>query len=400
MPIADVKCHVLVDPGRDASATSSAQDTIVVEVISDDGTSGVGETDLNPVVAVACIEAPSAHSMAFGLRDLLLGQDPFDIEALWERFYVGSAMTGRRGAGINAIGAIDIALHDLRGKLLGRPAWTGLMDGSAAEPRASVRPYASLQPDEDDLDRYADALVAEARAAAAGEFTAAKVSLTFAGPYAHKGMRASWARATELLAEVRAAVGPGFTLMVDVQYGFSDAAEALAVLSDWEPYDLLFVETPLWVDDLDGYATLSREQPIPIAMGEWLTTHHEFAALLERRCVSVVQPDIGRVGGLTEAVRVARLAADAGVTVVPHLWKTGISIAAALHFAAVTPHCPLIEFLPGGDAAPAIRRELLTRDFAVSGGAVSVPTEPGLGVELDPAALDRFGVGQPDLRFG
>jgi L-alanine-DL-glutamate epimerase-like enolase superfamily enzyme len=266
--------------------------------------------------------------------------------------------------------------------------------------RSSVRPYASLQPDEDDLDRYAEALVADARAAVATGFTAAKVSLTFAGPYAHKGMRTSWARATELLAEVRDAVGDGFTLMVDVQYGFTDAAEALAVLADWQPYDLLFVETPLWVDDLEGYATLSREQPIPIAMGEWLTTHHEFAALLERRCVAVVQPDIGRVGGLTEAARVATLAADAGVTVVPHLWKTGISIAAALHFAAVTPHCPLIEFLPGGEGAPAIRRELLTRDFAIADGAVEVPTDPGLGVELDRGAVERFSLGQPDSRFG
>jgi len=399
MRIADVNCHVLVDPDRDGSATSSAQDTIVVEIITDDGVSGIGETDLNPVVARACIEAPSAHSMALGLRDMLIGADPLAVEALWERLYVGSAMTGRRGAGINAIGAIDLALHDLRGKLLDRPAWAGL--GGAAEPRTHVRPYASLQPDEDDVDRYADALVRDARDAAAGGFTAAKVSLTLAGPYAHKGMRAPWSHATDILAAVRAAVGSAFTLMVDVQYAFADAAEALDVLGRWERFDLFFVETPLWADDLDGYATLSREQPIPIAMGEWLTTRFEFAELLRRGCVAVAQPDIGRVGGLTETMRVAELAREAGAIVVPHLWKTGISIAAALHMAAVTPHCPLIEFLPSETADSAIRRDLLTRDFAIVDGLVAVPQEPGLGVELDRDAMRRFSTdGQPLGNFG
>ena len=399
MSIADVNCHVLVDPDRDGSATSSAQDTIVVEIVTEDGVAGIGETDLNPVVARACIEAPSAHSMALGLREMLIGEDPLAVEALWERLYVGSAMTGRRGAGINAIGAIDLALHDLRGKLLGQPAWAGLEGGSA--PRAHVRPYASLQPDEADVDRYAEALVRDARDAVAAGFDAAKVSLTLAGPYAHKGMRAPWARATEILAAVRAAVGDGFTLMVDVQYAFRDAGEALDVLGSWTPFDLFFVETPLWADDLDGYARLSREQPIPIAMGEWLTTRFEFDELLRRGCVAVAQPDIGRVGGLTEAMRVAALAREAGAIVVPHLWKTGISIAAALHMAAVTPHCPLIEFLPAEMADSAIRRELLTRDFAIEDGHVAVPQAPGLGVELDREALLRFSTdGQPLRSFG
>jgi L-alanine-DL-glutamate epimerase-like enolase superfamily enzyme len=220
-----------------------------------------------------------------------------------------------------------------------------------------------------------------------------KLSLTFAGPYAHKGIRAPWSKATEILASVREAIGLEPTLMVDVQYGFADAAEALPVLEAWEPFDLLFVETPLWADDLDGYATLTREQPIPIAMGEWLTTRHEFAELLDRGCVSVAQPDIGRVGGLTEALRVAGLTGEAGVPVIPHVWKTGISIAAALHFAAVVPHCPLIEFQPATAEGSALRRELLTTEFTVVNGEVEVPSLPGLGVELDDQALERLRVG-------
>ena len=232
-------------------------------------------------------------------------------------------------------------------------------------------------------------------------FSAAKLCLTLSGPYAHKSMQAPWERATEILAAVRTAVGDDFTLMVDVQYAFESTEQAIGVLREWEPFNLLFVETPLWVDDLDGYARLSREQPIPIASGEWLTTRFEFEELLRRGCVTVVQPDIGRVGGLTEAMRVAALAHEYDATVIPHLWKTGISIAAALHFAAVTPHCPLFEFLPAATADSAIRRELLTHDFEIRDGLVDVPSGAGLGIELDRAALQRFSLdGQPLVTFG
>ncbi|HYM70764.1 MAG TPA: mandelate racemase/muconate lactonizing enzyme family protein, partial [bacterium] len=121
MKITGIDCHVLLDPGMDVGATSSAQDDIVVEIHTDEGLTGIGEADVNPWIAQACIEAPGTHTMGLGLREMLIGQDPLQVEALWERLYVGSAMNGRRGAVVHAIGALDIALHDLRGKALGRP---------------------------------------------------------------------------------------------------------------------------------------------------------------------------------------------------------------------------------------------------------------------------------------
>jgi L-alanine-DL-glutamate epimerase-like enolase superfamily enzyme len=123
LKITGVECHVLLDPDYDVGATSSAQDDIVVEVHTDEDLSGAGETDVNPWIARACIEAPGTHTMGLGLTEMLLGQDPLDVEGLWERLYVGSAMNGRRGAVINAIGALDITLHDLRGKALGKPCY-------------------------------------------------------------------------------------------------------------------------------------------------------------------------------------------------------------------------------------------------------------------------------------
>lgn len=194
----------------------------------------------------------------------------------------------------------------------------------------------------------------------------------------------------EPIAAVREAVGPDFTILVDVQYAFPDAETCLRIIRDWEPYNLFFLETPLPPDDLDGYARLRREQSIPIAAGEWLATRFEFLDLMDRGLVKVAQPDVGRVGGLTEAMRVCRLAGERGITIVPHAWKTPISISAAAHLAAVTPHCAFIEFLPAELCESALRRELVSRGPEMVDGTITLPDLPGLGVELNRDALERF----------
>jgi L-alanine-DL-glutamate epimerase-like enolase superfamily enzyme len=178
--------------------------------------------------------------------------------------------------------------------------------------------------------------------------------------------------------------------MVDLQYAFADADSCLNVIRDWVDFNLFFIETPLPSDDLEGYARLAKEQPIPIAAGEWLATRFEFLDLMDRGKVQVVQPDMGRVGGLTEAKRVCDLAKARGVKIVPHLWKTGISIAAAAHMAAATPHCAFIEFLPANLCESALRKELVKDELQLVNGVVPLPKRPGLGVELDRAALRKF----------
>jgi L-alanine-DL-glutamate epimerase-like enolase superfamily enzyme len=375
------------------SATSSAQDDIVVEIHTDEGYVGVGEADINPWIAQACITAPGTHSMGQSLSAMLIGEDPRNVEALWERMYVGSAMNGRRGAMINAIGALDIALHDLRGKILGQPVYQLLGDPV----HTSIRPYASLQPQAEDFDSYKEALIAWLLAAKRRGFTAAKPEVTLAGPYAHQGVHEPWSRATELVAALRAAVGHDFTLMIDVQYAFPDADTCLAVLREWQDFNLYFVETPLPSDDLAGYYRVATEQPIPIAAGEWLTTRFEFAPLIESGSIAIAQPDIGRVGGITEARRVAELAGRNGLRVIPHLWKTGISVAAATHFAAVTPHCPYIEYLPPDLSESSLRQQLLTREPVMNEGMLALPSEPGLGIELNRPALERFSAAAAEL---
>ncbi len=386
MKITEIDCHVLLDPGYDAESTSSSQDDIIVEIHTDEGLSGIGENDLNAWVARACIEAPGTHTMDQGLAQMLIGEDPLNVEQIWERLYSGSAMTGRRGAVVHAIGALDMALHDLRGKALGKPCWE-MLGGKAQD---SITPYASLQPEVSNWDRYCDSLLEWLRVAKGRGFRAAKLEMTPFGPYQHKGLNAGPEEMTALIREARRVAGPDFVLMVDVQYAFADADSCLNAIRPWQEFNLFFVETPLPSDDLDGYARLAREQSIPIAAGEWLATRFEFLDLMDRGMVRVVQPDVGRVGGFTECRRVCDLAAARGLTVVPHLWKTGLSIAAAVHMAAVTPHCAFIEYLPEDLCVSRLRKELIKGTPVMTEGKIPVSNLPGLGVELDRDALEDF----------
>jgi L-alanine-DL-glutamate epimerase-like enolase superfamily enzyme len=383
--VVDVKTHVLLDPGYDPGATSSAQDTIVVEVITDEGLVGIGETDLNAWVARAFIEAPATHTMDRGLKEQLIGRDPLDPERIWDDLYVGTAMTGRRGGGINAIGALDIALWDICGQAAGKPCWQLWTEVG----RDTLTPYASLQPEVTSFDAYVESMVGWGLRAKELGFRAAKCEATFSGPYVHKGLHGDDDQVIEVVTAVREAVGPDMALMVDVQYAFDSVERALRCAEALAELDVFFLETPLWVDDLDGYAELQRRSPVRIAQGEWLSTRHEFADLIATG-IAVVQPDIGRVGGLTEARRVCDLAAAAGRLVVPHAWKTGISVAVAAHLAMATPHMPFFEFLPAELCESRLRKELTRDELVFEGGTLAPPQRPGLGIDLDRDALEEF----------
>jgi L-alanine-DL-glutamate epimerase-like enolase superfamily enzyme len=143
MKITRIESHVLVVPNYEPEAGSSAQDDLVVFVHTDEGLTGIGEVDTNPWVAKAMIEAKGTHNIGQGLSEMLLGQDPLQPEALWEKMYMGSLMTGRRGLGICAMGALDMALWDLRGKAL----WATLLAIVGGAKKEFITPYASLLPD-------------------------------------------------------------------------------------------------------------------------------------------------------------------------------------------------------------------------------------------------------------
>ncbi|MCA9211718.1 MAG: mandelate racemase/muconate lactonizing enzyme family protein [Planctomycetales bacterium] len=388
MKIVDITCHTLLVPDVRTDATSSAQDDIVVLIHTDEGITGIGETDVNPWIAKACIEARGTHTMGLGVKEMLIGEDPLDAPRLWEKLYTGSCMNGRRGAVICAMGALDMALWDIRGKAEGKPCWQLL--GDAREDM--VVPYASLQPMGESFDEYRDSLVAWAIKAKELGFKAGKMEVTLSGPYNHSGLNEPDERMTEVVAACRSAVGPDFVMMVDVQYTWDDVDTALRTLTDWKDLDIFFCETPLQIDNLAGYARLHEEAPMPIAAGEWQNTRHEFADLMDIGLVDVAQPDVGRVGGLTEAMRVCEMAAERGRLIVPHCWKTGIGISASLHMAAVTPHCPFIEFMPAELCDSLLRKELVQDELRIEDGKLAFPEKPGLGIEINEDALRKYHV--------
>ncbi|HJM65681.1 MAG: mandelate racemase [Acidobacteria bacterium] len=386
MKIVDIECHVLLVPDYDAEACSSAQDDLVVIIRTDSGLEGIGETDTNPWVARACIEAPGTHCMGLGLREMLIGEDPLEPEAIWQKLYSGSKMTGRRGAVICAMGAIDMALWDIRGKALGEPVYR-LLGGAAKD---HITPYASLLPTGRTLDDYRDSLVAKAAESKRLGFRAGKMEVCVKGPYTHNALDEGDEAIVEIVAACREAVGDDYVMMVDVAYCWPDAPSALRVLRKLEPYDLFFLETPIDIDDLDGYAYLAERSPIRIAAGEWQNTHWEFLDLADRGKLDVLQPDVGRVGGFTEARRVAKLAHDRGRLVVPHCWKSAIGIAASAHLCAATACCPFIEYLPANLSESALRAELADDGLTMTEGTIKLPTAPGLGAKLLPGALEQF----------
>ena len=386
MKITDIECHVLLVPDVRTDATSSAQDDIVVFIHTDEGITGIGESDVNPWIARACIEAPSTHSMGLSLKEMLLGENPLNTAKIWKKLYVGSCMNGRRGAVINAIGAIDMALWDIKGKAAGKPVWQ-LLGGT---PRDSIQPYASLQPNGKSFEEYRDSLVEWVLHAKTIGFKAAKLEITLFGPYNHSGMKESDEKVTEVLAYCRKAVGNNFTLMVDVQYAWDSAERALATTQEWKEFDVYFLETPLWIDDLEGYARMHEESGIQIAAGEWQTTRYEFRDLMDTGKVDIAQPDIGRVGGLTEAMKVCDMAAARQRKIIPHCWKTGISISASAHLAAITPHCPFFEYLPAELTDSKLRQELVQDELKLVNGKLAIPQKPGLGIEINMDALKHF----------
>ena len=386
MRITDIECHVLLAPNYNPAFTSSAQDSFVVVVRTDEGLFGVGESDVNPWIAKMCLEARGTHTMSLCARELMIGADPLEIEGLWRRVYLGTAMHGRRGAFVHALGAVEMALWDLKGKALGKPVHA-LLGGA---PRDKVLPYASLQPNGSSFEAYRDSLVAWAERAKQSGFRAVKAEVTMNGPYAHSGLHESYDRHTEVVAAVRKAIGPDIALMVDVQYMWSDAETALRTVRDWAEFDLFFLETPIWMDSIEEIGKLADEAAMPIAYGEWQATRYEFTELMDRGHIGFAQPDVGRVGGLMEAKAVCDMAHERGLRIVPHCWKTGISISATAHLAFVTPHCPFIEFLPPELCEDTLRRELVAQELTMHNGEIPLPKAPGLGIEIDWSALQRF----------
>jgi len=381
MQIAKIECLQISSPHVNPDDCDGAAETAVIRITAENGVQGLGETDAPPNAIAALLETPTAHIWSRSIRDLLLGENALEVERLWDQVYEGTIYHGRRGLGIMLLSAIDIALHDLRGKLLGVPCFR-LLGGPA---RQAVIPYATLfpsMPQGRSWQELRGRCVQLMEKALSLGFKAFKMEMLFYDLITDRQL-------VEFVHECRNIAGLDTELMIDVGYRWKNANEALWALQRVEEDKLLFVETPLHTDDLDGLARLADATTTPVAVGEFLQTRHEFRELMGRGHCDVIQPDLGRVGGLTEAVRAAHLAAERGLACIPHAWKTGLTVAATRHFAAAVPNCPCAEFYHPDLFPSLLRQELAGPEPELKKGLWSLPEQPGLGVELNEAFAQR-----------
>jgi L-alanine-DL-glutamate epimerase-like enolase superfamily enzyme len=371
MKIVDVEPIVLRLDQVDTTRADGTQDAFLVRVRTDEGITGIGEADTSPYVARTIVEMPSSHVVARGLRELLVGEDPLELDRLWQLMYRGSSYYGRSAAALHAISAIDMALWDLAGKAWGCPV-SQLLGGA----RVSELPvYASrvMPAAPDQVRRMAEEAVATG-------YPAFKLGW---GPLGQ-----DLAGDERLIRAAREALGPGRALMIDggQAYDVKGAAELVRRVGD---VGLRWLEEPLAPDDYRGYRRLSATVDVRIAAGEADSTIGPFRALVERGHVDVLQPDLARCGGFTVARQVAALARETGVEVVPHCFSTAVLVAASLHFAATLDRPTLSEY--STERSPLVR-DLLAEPFAFVDGRLRVPTGPGLGIELDEGVLERLRV--------
>jgi len=343
-------------------------DVLVVLIHTDVGITGVGEVTSQSYVCKACFEAGRSAARRHGLTSILVGEDPLDVERLWEKMYYQTNRYGRRGAAIHAISGADIALWDIRGKALGKPV-SELLGGTK---RTTVRAYASVL-----FGDTPDDTAALARQFVDLGLTAAKFGW---GPFGKDP--------DNDVAHVRAAkeaLGEGRELMVDAGHAW-DVETAIARAKLLAPFDIKWLEEPLSQDDRRGYGRLCPVSPVPIAAGEGDVTHWDFEDLIERG-VHVVQPDVAFCGGLTVCRRVSDMCAAHGRRAVPHCFSTGINLAASLHWMASIDNGDLVEYCLRPSP---LMRKLVTNLPPLVDGRVPVPTGPGLGIELDQAIIDEF----------
>ncbi len=381
MKITRIECLQLRSPHASPDDCDGAVDTAVIRITADNGMYGLGETDAPPNVIAALLETPTAHIWSRSARDILLNQNPLEVEALWDRLYEGTIYHARRGLGIMLMSAIDIALHDLRGKLLGLPVYQ--IAGGAARPE--ITPYATLFPSMPQGRSWAEmqkscfSLIEKARELG---FRAMKMEMLFYDLVSDREL-------IRFIYECRKLIGDECDFMIDVGYRWKNSNKALTVLRAVEDARLFFVETPLHTDDLDGLARLAEATSTPVAAGEFLQTRHEFRELMDRGHCDVIQPDMGRVGGLTEALRCARMAGERGLYCVPHAWKTGLTAAATRHFGAAVPNCPYTELFHQDLFPSFLRSHLAKPEIELHDGRWRLPTLPGIGVDLDQATVEQ-----------
>jgi len=341
---------------------------LIVEIFTDDGHVGIGNAALAPPITKQVID--------LYLKPLLLGADPWNIEFLWQLMYRKTMAFGRKGIGMAAISAVDIALWDLLGKSAKQPVFRLL--GGRTKPRIPV--YASRL-----YSIELSELAAEAKRYKKEGYRAMKLRFGWGPTDGAAGMQQN----VDLVKTVRRAVGDGIDVMADAYMGWTlDYAKRMLPLL--EPFNLRWLEEPVIPDDIHGYAELKSYARIPIAGGEHEFTQYGFRNLLEARAVDYIQFDTNRVGGITQARKISALAESYSVPVIPHAGQMH-----NYHVVMASLNSPMAEYFPIVDVE--VGNELFWYIFEgepkAKDGFVDLDDNlPGLGLTTNEKALAKFEV--------
>lgn len=382
MKITNLEAIVLESPYENRPPTGGEEahgvkHCLLLKVSTDEGITGWSDVETAPHVAEAVVNAPDSGSGVFeGLRHLVIGEDPFDVERLWDKVYRGTIYYGRRGVVMQVLSGFDIACHDIMGKAIGRPLHK-LLGGAR---RDRVRAYAStlFRPAPDDMKRACDFYLGRG-------FTAVKFGWGVFGQNRKRDLA--------LVAAARQAIGPDVELMVDPGWTVNRSAyDAIELIRALEPYRIYWLEDFLHPECYDGYARI-KEAGVKtrLAAGEQEATAWGFHDLITRGKVDVVQPDLSRCGGLSQARKIIWEAQRAGVDVCPHAWLTDLLSATSLHVNACLERSLFLEYNVCDNP---MLREIIRNPIQMdSCGRVPVPQGPGLGIDVDEKAVERFRVG-------
>lgn len=348
--------------------------SVIVEVVTDEGYVGYGESlchGQQPVEA-------SAAMIQYGYAPLIVGKDPFQRDIIWETLYNRSRPYGQGGIAVNALSGVDIALWDIVGKATGQPIYQ-LLGGAY---RTEITPYATGFHRKEGL-KYPEALIEEAHRHLDNGFRAMKMKAGF-------GVEDD----IQTIKAVRDALPDDVRLMADFN-GAYDLGSAKRIVHGLNEDSIFFLEELIPPEDLEGYAYLRSISHNYIAAGENIFTKIRYKDFFEKRALDIIQPDISSSGGFTELKKILALAQAYNTLMFPHVWGSGVSMAAALQFIAAVPPMPisihpLEPMLEYDHAQHPFRLDIICNGIRLENGKVTVPSGPGLGVTVDKDILEHY----------
>ncbi|MBI3976549.1 MAG: mandelate racemase/muconate lactonizing enzyme family protein [Chloroflexi bacterium] len=355
-----------LSPGE-GGRINRARGMALVRIQTDEGIVGLGDAALcgaPPAVVAGAIE--------LYLKPLVVGEDPFYVERIWQKIYRYMGGSGRRGFLVAALSGIDIALWDIVGKALGAPLYKVL---GAYRDRVPAYASGGFYSEGKTVEELAD----ETGAAVAAGFRAVKMKI------GGLPLSADVAR----VKAVRFAVGDDCQVIVDANNMYAPK-EAIQIARAIQDFDITWFEEPVKTDDVEGSAQVAAAIDIPVAGYETEFTRYGFRDLIARRAVDIVQPDVIWSGGITECRRIAALAAAHDLPCIPHAFTSAMAMVSNLHLLASLPNGGMLEF----DRNPnPLRDELFLQPLAIDGeGCVPLPQKPGLGVDLNEETVARYRV--------